>query len=113
MDREASQILGWVLFAFRVLVLFGALGAFLALVRRASSRAAYLLAASVGLQLASMCCWRATHLAFRGEYGDTFRYAMIANNCAGMFVDAASVGLLAYGFVVLARGLTSPPAPQR
>ena len=109
MDREASEILGWVLFVFRVLVLFGALGAVLALVRRASSRAAYLLAASVGLQLAMMCCWRVTNLAFRGEYSETFRYAMFANDCVGLLVDAASVGLIAYAFVVLARALTARP----
>jgi hypothetical protein len=105
MDREASEILGWVLFAFRLFVLFGVLGAVLTLVRRASSRAAYLFAAGVGLQLASMCCWRATGTALRGEYGETYRYVMFANNCLGFLVDAASVGLLAYAFVLLARAL--------
>ena len=113
MDREASEILGWVLFVFRLFVLVGVLGAVLGLVRRASSRAAYLLAGGVGLQLASMCCWRATNLAFRGEYGETYRYVMIADSCVGVLVDAASVGLLAYAFVVLARALSAPATPTR
>jgi hypothetical protein len=110
MDREASQILGWVLFAFRVLVLFGALGAVLGLVRSASSRAAYLLAAAIGLQLATMCCWRAAYFALRGEYGDTYRYVIVANNCAGMLLDVVTYGLVAYAFVLLARALGAPPA---
>lgn len=109
MDRETSEILGWLIFVFRVLVLVGALGTVLALVRRASSRAAYLLAASVGLQLASMCCWRATNLAFREEFSETYRYAMFANTCVGLLVDAASVGLVVYAFAVLARALTARP----
>ena len=84
-----------------------AIGVSLGLVRRASARGAYLLAAAAGVRLLSTCCMRATALAARGQ--DISYQALDAGlTCLDLLASLAMIGLISYAFVTLAGALRGP-----